>query len=162
MTRRCVACQAHFITVSHCMHVVTLNCPNMDPRPSKKVRTCLVLCVRGGSVVHPLPLSPTPPIVPRSFAHKNKTVSISKSYGNNFVTMKGSEGYLYGSGSGSSAGYDYDSYDDFNLQTQCGRGCSAGAKRSGSGSKAGGSIQKGAAYSQKHIRLREARRGSVK
>lgn len=74
--------------------------------------------------------------------------------------MKGSEDYHYSSGSSAAAGYDYDSYDDFNLQTQCGRGCSAGAKRAGV--KAGGSSQKGAAYSQKHVRLREARKGSVK
>eukprot|EP00573_Skeletonema_grethae_P001672 CAMPEP_0201686694 /NCGR_PEP_ID=MMETSP0578-20130828/1043_1 /ASSEMBLY_ACC=CAM_ASM_000663 /TAXON_ID=267565 /ORGANISM="Skeletonema grethea, Strain CCMP 1804" /LENGTH=74 /DNA_ID=CAMNT_0048170779 /DNA_START=49 /DNA_END=273 /DNA_ORIENTATION=+ len=72
--------------------------------------------------------------------------------------MKGSEDYHYASGS--SAGYDYDSYDDFTLQTQCGRGGSAGAKRAGG--KAFGSSQKGAVYSQKHIRLRESRKGSAK
>lgn len=70
--------------------------------------------------------------------------------------MKGSEDYHYGSGSSA----DYDSYDDFNLQTQCGRGGSAEAKRAGG--KAYGSSQKGRAYSQKHVRLRDARKGCAK
>eukprot|EP00577_Skeletonema_sp_RCC1716_P033377 CAMPEP_0113389356 /NCGR_PEP_ID=MMETSP0013_2-20120614/9582_1 /TAXON_ID=2843 ORGANISM="Skeletonema costatum, Strain 1716" /NCGR_SAMPLE_ID=MMETSP0013_2 /ASSEMBLY_ACC=CAM_ASM_000158 /LENGTH=73 /DNA_ID=CAMNT_0000272425 /DNA_START=70 /DNA_END=291 /DNA_ORIENTATION=+ /assembly_acc=CAM_ASM_000158 len=71
--------------------------------------------------------------------------------------MKGSEDYYYDYGSGSSAGYD--SYDDFDL-IQCGKGGSTGAKR-GVG-KTGGSSQTGTAYSQKHIRLREARKGGGK
>eukprot|EP00985_Skeletonema_marinoi_P029170 scaffold27003_cov73-Skeletonema_marinoi.AAC.1 len=71
--------------------------------------------------------------------------------------MKGSEDYYYDYGSGSSAGYD--SYDDFDL-IQRGKGGSTGAKR-GVG-KTGGSSQTGTAYSQKHIRLREARKGGGK
>lgn len=75
--------------------------------------------------------------------------------------MKGSEDYYYGSGSSA----DYDSYDDFDLKTLCGKGGSAGAKRGGgkaSGSMRSDSNQTGTAYSQKHIRLREARKGCVK
>eukprot|EP00986_Skeletonema_menzelii_P007341 scaffold2854_cov140-Skeletonema_menzelii.AAC.17 len=70
--------------------------------------------------------------------------------------MKGSEDYYYGSGSSA----DYDSYDDFDLRTRCGKGGSSGAKRGGD--EAGSSSQTGSAYSQKHIRLREARKGCMK
>ena len=69
-----------------------------------------------------------------------------------FTTMKNdNEDYCYSSGS--SADF-YDSYD-FNLQTQCGKGSSTTKRGVG---KAGGSSQTRAAYSQKHIRLRETRK----
>lgn len=71
--------------------------------------------------------------------------------------MKGSEDYYYGSGSSA----DYDSCDDFGLHTKCcGKGGHTGAKRGGD--KAGRSRQTGTAYSQKHIRMREARKGCEK
>jgi hypothetical protein len=70
--------------------------------------------------------------------------------------MKDSEDYCYSSEC--SADF-YDSYD-FNLQTQCGKGSNT-AKR-GVGGKVGGSSQTRAAYSQKHIRLRETRTSGKK